>query len=236
MEYTTEEIEMLNNRFERSNPEEVLKYFLGRFGKGIALSSSLSIEDQALTDMMLKIDPRVRIFTLDTGRLFPETYQLIDRTNERYKIRMEVFCPQAEDLQRFVHEQGINAFYESIEKRHACCQIRKLEPLNRAFQGLDSWVCGLRRSQSITRNDMRMVEWDKRHALLKINPLIGWSEEQVWEYIKTNHVPYNKLHDRGYPSIGCEPCTRAVKPGEDIRSGRWWWESPDHRECGLHRR
>ena len=129
MEYTIEEIEMLNNRFERSNPEEVLKYFLGRFGKGIALSSSLSIEDQALTDMMLKIDPRVRIFTLDTGRLFPETYRLIDRTNERYKIRMEVFCPQAEELQRFVHEQGINPFYESIEKRHACCQIRKLEPL-----------------------------------------------------------------------------------------------------------
>ena len=236
MEYTTEEIEMLNNRFEKRAPEEVLTYFLDRFGNKIALSSSLSIEDQALTDMLLRINPHVRIFTLDTGRLFPETYQLIDRTNERYKIKMEVFCPQAEALQRFVHEQGINPFYESIEKRHACCQVRKLEPLSRAFQGLDAWICGLRRSQSVTRNEMRMVEWDERHALLKVNPLIQWTEEQVWGYIKTNQVPYNKLHNQGYPSIGCEPCTRAVKPGEDIRSGRWWWESPDHRECGLHRR
>lgn len=236
MEYTTEEIEMLNSRFEKRAPEEVLSYFLDRFGNRIALSSSLSIEDQALTDMVLRIDSHVRIFTLDTGRLFPETYQLIDRTNERYKIKMEVFCPQAEALQRFVHEQGINPFYESIEKRHACCQVRKLEPLSRAFQGLDAWICGLRQSQSITRNHMKMVEWDERHALLKVNPLIQWTEEQVWEYIKTNQVPYNKLHNQGYPSIGCEPCTRAVKPGEDIRSGRWWWESPDHRECGLHRR
>lgn len=236
MEYTTEEIEMLNNRFEKRAPEEVLTYFLDRFGNKIALSSSLSIEDQALTDMLLRINPHVRIFTLDTGRLFPETYQLIDRTNERYKIKMEVFCPQAEALQRFVREQGINPFYESIEKRHACCQVRKLEPLSRAFQDLDAWICGLRRSQSVTRNEMRMVEWDERHALLKVNPLIQWTEEQVWGYIKTNQVPYNKLHNQGYPSIGCEPCTRAVKPGEDIRSGRWWWESPDHRECGLHRR
>ena len=236
MEYTTEEIEMLNSRFEKRAPEEVLSYFLDRFGNRIALSSSLSIEDQALTDMVLRIDSHVRIFTLDTGRLFPETYQLIDRTNERYKIKMEVFCPQAEALQRFVHEQGINPFYESIEKRHACCHVRKLEPLSRAFQGLDAWICGLRQSQSITRNHMKMVEWDERHALLKVNPLIQWTEEQVWEYIKTNQVPYNKLHNQGYPSIGCEPCTRAVKPGEDIRSGRWWWESPDHRECGLHRR
>lgn len=236
MEHTTEEIEMLNSRFEKRAPEDVLKFFLDRYGDRIALSSSLSIEDQALTDMVLRIDNHARIFTLDTGRLFPETYQLIDRTNERYKIKMEVFCPQAEALQRFVHEQGINPFYESIEKRHACCQVRKLEPLSRAFQGLDAWICGLRQSQSITRNDMRMVEWDERHALLKVNPLIHWSEEQVWEYVKNNQVPYNKLHDKGYPSIGCEPCTRAVKPGEDIRSGRWWWESPDHRECGLHRR
>lgn len=236
MEYTTEEIEMLNSRFEKRSPEEILTYFLDRFGNRIALSSSLSIEDQALTDMLLRINPHVRIFTLDTGRLFPETYQLIDRTNERYKIKMEVFYPQAEALQSFVREQGINPFYESIEKRHACCQVRKLEPLSRAFQGLDAWICGLRRLQSVTRNEMRMVEWDERHALLKVNPLIQWTEEQVWEYIKTNQVPYNKLHNQGYPSIGCEPCTRAVKPGEDIRSGRWWWESPDHRECGLHRR
>lgn len=236
MQYTAQEIDRLNSQFEKAEPEEVLKYFIEKFGDRIALSSSLSIEDQTIADMMLKIDPHVRIFTLDTGRLFPETYQLIDKTNYRYNIKMEVFCPLAEPLQQFVRQQGINPFYESIEKRHACCQVRKLEPLQRAFKGLDAWICGLRQSQSVTRNDMRLVEWDERHSLLKINPLIHWSEEQVWQYIRANHVPYNKLHDQGFPSIGCEPCTRAVKPGEDIRSGRWWWESPDHRECGLHRR
>ena len=137
---------------------------------------------------------------------------------------------------RAVKEQGVNPFYESIEKRHACCEVRKLEPLRRAFKTLDAWICGLRKEQSVTRKEMKKIEWDEHHQLLKINPLIDWPEAQVWEYIKSNHVPYNKLHDNGYPSIGCEPCTRAVKPGEDIRAGRWWWESPEHRECGLHAR
>lgn len=235
MKYTIENIDELNCRFGDSEPVEVLRHFMEIYGERLALSSSLSIEDQALTDMMLKIDPHVRIFTLDTGRLFPETYQLMDKTNLHYNIKMEVFCPKTESLQCFVHEYGINPFYESIEKRHACCQVRKLEPLARAFQGLEVWVCGLRKAQSVTRTDMRMVEWDERHGLLKINPLIHWTEEQVWDYVKNNHVPYNQLHDKDYPSIGCEPCTRAVKPGEDIRSGRWWWENPEHRECGLHR-
>lgn len=235
MKYTIENIDELNCRYGESGPAEVLRHFMEMYGERLALSSSLSIEDQALTDMMLKIDPHVRIFTLDTGRLFPETYQLMDKTNLHYNIKMEVFCPKTELLQCFVHEYGINPFYESIEKRHACCQVRKLEPLARAFQGLEVWVCGLRKAQSVTRADMRMVEWDERHGLLKINPLIHWTEEQVWDYIKKNHVPYNQLHDKGYPSIGCEPCTRAVKPGEDIRSGRWWWENPEHRECGLHK-
>lgn len=236
MKYTIGDIEELNQRFERIEPVEVLRHFMEVYGHCIALSSSLSIEDQTLLDMMYKINPQVRVFTLDTGRLFPETYQLIDKTNLHYNIKMEVFCPQTESLQKFVLEQGINPFYESIEKRHACCQVRKLEPLSRAFKGLNAWVCGLRQAQSVTRTDMRMVEWDEKHGLLKVNPLIYWTEKQVWEYIKLNHVPYNKLHDEGYPSIGCEPCTRAVKPGEDVRSGRWWWENPEHRECGLHRR
>ena len=236
MKYTQKDIDFLNHKFEDADPKDVLQHFMAGYGNRIALSSSLSIEDQTLTDMMLKIDHDARIFTLDTGRLFPETYQLIDKTNQRYNIKLEVFCPQAEALQRFVHEQGINPFFESVEKRHACCQVRKLEPLLRACTTLDAWICGLRQSQSITRSDMRMVEWDETHGLLKINPLIYWSEQQVWNYVKANHVPYNKLHDKGFPSIGCEPCTRAVKPGEDIRSGRWWWESPEHRECGLHRR
>lgn len=135
-----------------------------------------------------------------------------------------------------VREEGINLFYNSIESRHRCCQIRKLEPLARAFQGLDAWICGLRREQSVTRKDMQVVEWDEMHGLIKVNPLISWTEQQVWDYIHEHHVPYNKLHDRHYPSIGCEPCTRAVESGEDVRAGRWWWESPDHRECGLHQR
>lgn len=234
MKYTPEDIEKLNQQWDKVEPETMLRHFMEIYGDRIALSSSLSAEDQALTDMMLDINPQARIFSLDTGRLFPETYALLDKTNLHYGIKIEVFCPQTEALQEMVNTQGINLFYESIEKRHLCCQVRKLEPLSRAFRTLDAWVCGLRRGQSVTRNDMRRVEWDERHGLLKINPLIDWSEEQVWAYVREHRVPYNKLHDQGFPSIGCQPCTRAVKPGEDIRSGRWWWEDPQHRECGLH--
>lgn len=234
--YTPNDIEKLNRQFAEASPDVLLRHFMNQYGDRIALSSSLSIEDQTLTDMMLAIDHQARIFSLDTGRLFPETYALIDKTNLHYDIKIEVYCPQTEDLQEMVNNHGINLFYESIEKRHLCCQVRKLEPLSRAFRTLDAWVCGLRRGQSVTRSDMRRIEWDERHSLLKINPLIDWSEEQTWSYIREHRVPYNKLYDQGYPSIGCQPCTRAVKDGEDIRSGRWWWEDPQHRECGLHSR
>jgi phosphoadenosine phosphosulfate reductase len=229
-------IDRLNERFNDALAEEIISFFLDKYHGRIALSSSLSIEDQTLTDMIVKTNPDTRIFTLDTGRLFPDTYQLIDKTNITYGIKMEVFFPDYAEVQRMVREEGINLFYNSPESRHRCCEIRKLEPLRRAFQGLDVWICGLRRQQSVTRHDMQAVEWDDMHHLIKVNPLIAWSEEDVWTYIRKNHVPYNKLHDKGFPSIGCEPCTRAVKQGEDIRSGRWWWESPDHRECGLHKR
>lgn len=232
--YTKEEIDSLNIKYADASAQELLQSFMSQYGARLALSSSLSIEDQTLTDMMLRIDPQANIFTLDTGRLFPETYELIDRTNEHYKVKLKVYCPQTEALQQFVATEGINPFYESIEKRHACCEVRKLEPLRRAFRDLDVWVCGLRSAQSVTRSDMRLIEWDERHGLLKINPLIHWTEQQVWDYIKENHVPYNRLHDKGFPSIGCEPCTRAVRRIDDVRAGRWWWESPDHRECGLH--
>ena len=263
----TQLIRDLNERFRDAPAEEVVGFFLEAYKGRIALSSSLSIEDQTLTDIIVKSEKlRVkseefpsgvlsgeglavadsslftlnsslcRIFTLDTGRLFPETYQLIDKTNLTYGIQLEVFFPDYREVQRMVREEGINLFYNSIESRHRCCQIRKLEPLARAFKGLDSWICGLRREQSVTRKDMQTVEWDEQHQLIKVNPLISWTEQQVWDYIHQNHVPYNKLHDKGYPSFGCEPCTRAVKPGEDVRAGRWWWESPDHRECGLHQR
>ena len=232
----TQLIRDLNERFRDASAQEVVGYFLKAYQGRIALSSSLSIEDQTLTDIIVTQDKNTRIFTLDTGRLFPETYQLIEKTNMTYGIKIEVFFPDYHEVQRMVREEGINLFYNSVESRHRCCQIRKLEPLKRAFQGLDVWICGLRREQSITRQDMQVVEWDEMHQLIKVNPLISWTEQQVWDYIKMHSVPYNKLHDCGYPSIGCEPCTRAVQPGEDVRSGRWWWESPDHRECGLHQR
>lgn len=232
----TQLIQELNDKFRDAPAEDVVGYFLQAYKGRIALSSSLSLEDQVLTDLIVRQDRSARIFTLDTGRLFPETYQLIDKTNLTYGINLEVFFPDYKEVQRMVREEGINLFYNSIESRHRCCQIRKLEPLARAFRNLDAWICGLRREQSVTRKDMQIVEWDDIHQLIKVNPLIAWTEEQVRDYIKEHHVPYNKLHDTGYPSIGCEPCTRAIEPGEDVRAGRWWWESPDHRECGLHQR
>lgn len=217
-------------------PQEVLRALLAEFEGNIALSSSLSIEDQVLTDLIVKIDPKTRIFTLDTGRLFPETYSLIEKTNNRYGIKLEVFFPDYQRVQEMVQKEGINLFYNGIEQRKTCCQVRKMEPLRRAFKGLDVWICGLRREQSVTRSEVRLVEWDENNQLIKVNPLIDFTEEAVWEYIRANQVPFNALHKQGFPSIGCQPCTRAVEPGEDIRAGRWWWENPEHKECGLHRR
>ncbi|MCD8186114.1 MAG: phosphoadenylyl-sulfate reductase [Rikenellaceae bacterium] len=231
-----EYVSVLNKSFASENPENLLRHFLKGLGDKIALSSSLGPEDQVLTHMVTRIDPNARIFTLDTGRLFPETYSLIDRTNLHYGIKIQVFFPDFHALEEMVSTEGIHLFYESIEKRKRYCQVRKLEPLSRAFAGLEAWVCGLRREQSVTRQDMQLIEWDEANGLIKINPLIDWTEEQVWDYIRQHHVPYNSLHEKGFPSIGCQPCIRAVEPGNDPRSGRWWWESPEHRECGLHKR
>lgn len=225
----------LNERWRGKSPEEVLRFFLAEYEGEIGLASSLSIEDQVLTDMVCRLQPQTRIFTLDTGRLFPETYSLIERTNMTYGIKIEIFFPDYRNVEQMVARNGVNLFYESIEKRRLCCHVRKLEPLKRAFGGLKVWICGLRHEQSVTRTHTHMVEWDEVNGMLKVNPLIGWTEGQVWDYIHRQGVPYNKLHDQGFPSIGCQPCTRAVGPGEDIRSGRWWWESPEHKECGLHR-
>jgi phosphoadenosine phosphosulfate reductase len=224
----------INARFINQEPQNALQFFLKDFDGAAALSSSLSYEDQVLTDMICKINKKTRIFTLDTGRQFPETYDVIDRTNMQYGIKIEVFFPDFNAVQKMVREHGINLFYDSVELRHLCCNVRKVEPLKRALKGVEVWISGLRRSQSVTRASMQMVEYDVDDNVLKFNPLIMWSEEQVKDYIHKNGVPYNKLHDKGFPSIGCQPCTRAIKPGEDIRSGRWWWEDPDHRECGLH--
>jgi phosphoadenosine phosphosulfate reductase len=229
-------IASLNERFRETAPELVIRHFAAEFRGRIALSSSLGAEDQILTHMLASIDKDTRIFTLDTGRLFPETYDLIEKTNRKYGVHIEVYFPDARQVEDMVREKGINLFYESVEYRKLCCHIRKIELLQRAFKGLDAWICGLRREQSITRTDNQLIEWDSQHNLLKINPLIEWTELQVWEYIRMNGVPYNPLHDKGYASIGCQPCTRAIEPGEDTRSGRWWWENPDHKECGLHRK
>ncbi|MDR2042729.1 MAG: phosphoadenylyl-sulfate reductase [Tannerella sp.] len=229
-----EEAGRLNERFDGQPATEVLSRFLDTYCGRIALASSMGPEDQVLTDMILKIDRNARIFTIDTGRLFPETYSLIDRTNLHYDIRLDVYFPQHVPLEAYVKQHGVNGFYESVEWRKACCGVRKIEPLMRALSALDVWICGLRREQSVTRTGVQTVEWDAAHGLIKLNPLAHWSETDVWDYLRANGVPYNLLHRQGFPSVGCQPCTRAVQPGEDVRAGRWWWEKPEHRECGLH--
>jgi phosphoadenosine phosphosulfate reductase len=228
------DINDLNQKFQNSTAQEITEYFIKEYGQDTALSSSLGAEDQVLTDMVLKVDKSANIFTLDTGRLHPETYDVMDATNLKYGVKLNVFFPLNEKVEELYQKQGINGHFESIENRKNCCNIRKMEPLRRALKPLKVWITGLRAAQSVTRTDMPVVEYDENFEVIKVNPLINWSEEDVWNYIKQNNVPYNKLHDQGFPSIGCAPCTRAIKDGEDIRAGRWWWENPEHKECGLH--
>ncbi|MCF8367878.1 MAG: phosphoadenylyl-sulfate reductase [Bacteroidales bacterium] len=231
------QIKALNEQFEGSATEDLLDYFLKNYRGKIAFASSLGAEDQVITHMITSIDSRTKIFTLDTGRLFPETYDLIERTNSRYKINMDIMFPEAAKVEKMVKEKGVNLFFESIENRKLCCHIRKIEPLHRALEGYDLWITGLRKEQSITRNNNKLIELDNNnHGRIKINPLLNWTEKHVWDFINKNNVPYNKLHDSGFPSIGCQPCTRAIEPGEDLRAGRWWWEMPEYKECGLHQR
>ena len=204
------------------------------FGGKIALASSFSIEDQVITHMLLKLSDDVEIFTLDTGRLPQETYDVIDLTRKKYGVTIEMLTPDSAQLTEMLNEHGPNLFYESIDNRRLCCHVRKVAPLKKKLAQLDAWICGLRSDQSVTRGDLKRIDWDSSNELVKILPLADWRLEQTWEYIRTNDIPYNKLHDMNYPSIGCVPCTRAVKDGEDIRAGRWWWEQPEHKECGLH--
>jgi phosphoadenosine phosphosulfate reductase len=224
----------LNEQFQGLSSQMVLEYLLKKANKRVALSSSFGAEDQVLTDMMLKIEKNANIFTLDTGRLPSETYSVMDETNLKFGIKVNVFFPEAEAIESLYQTQGINGFYESIENRKECCFVRKIAPLKRALANVDIWVTGLRSAQSVTRESMQMFEFDEANDVLKVNPLLHWSEKEIWRYIDEHKVPYNKLHKLGYPSIGCAPCSRAVKEGEDIRSGRWWWENPEHKECGLH--
>lgn len=224
----------VNEDLQTRSPQEVLEWALNEFHPNIALAWS-GAEDIAVADMMIKINPEARIFTLDTGRLNPETYDLIDRVRDKYGIDIEVMFPNSAEVEEMVHNKGMNLFYKSVENRKLCCSVRKVKPLKRILSSLDAWVTGLRRDQAVTRTALNKVEIDDAFGgIVKVNPIADWSHEDVWAYIRKNDVPYNDLHDNGYPSIGCAPCTRTVKAGEDIRAGRWWWESPDTKECGLH--
>jgi len=197
-------------------------------------ASSLAAEDMVLTDLILKAQLPIAIFSLETGRLHAETLAMIDRVKDTYDYDIALFRPDPLAVERYVTQNGLNAFYESVDMRKECCRIRKVEPLGRALAGKRAWITGQRRAQSATRAELAVQEDDLSHAMQKFNPLTDWSEENVWDYLRSNNVPYNALHDRGFPSIGCEPCTRAVQPGEDVRAGRWWWENPESKECGLH--
>ena len=214
--------------------EELLACAIERFGDKVALASSMSCEDQVVTDIYCGLTSTPRIFTLDTGRLPQETYDVIDATNQRYNLKIKMLFPDRQQVQEMVNQSGPNSFYESIEARKRCCDIRKVQPLRKELATLDAWMTGLRREQSVTRQELQRVQWDSGNGLIKFNPLADWTAEQVWQYIREHDLPYNKLHDQGYPSIGCAPCTRPVAQGEDPRSGRWWWEQPEQKECGLH--
>lgn len=228
--------ELPEHRFEDSEPQEVLAWAFQRFGGKIAIASSFGVEDVVLIDMAADVlGSELRVFTLDTGRLHQATYDLMDRVRNRYDLRIEVMFPDHVRVESMVREYGINLFYDSVENRKACCRVRKVEPLGRVLGTLDAWVTGLRRDQNVTRTDVPKVEMDSSHsALVKINPLAGWTSAQVWAYAREGRVPYSALHDQGFPSIGCEPCTRPIDEADDPRAGRWWWEDPDTKECGLH--
>jgi phosphoadenosine phosphosulfate reductase len=229
---------------------EISSDILGRFGTrniqanlleladlypgSIVFSTSFGVEDQAITHIISETGVNVKIFTLDTGRLFPETYSTWSATLDRYKLRIEGYYPDEQQLQQWVTDNGPNAFYGSVDARKACCHIRKVEPLKRALQGNKVWITGIRAAQSPDRKDTPILEWDEANQILKYHPLLNWSDEELNQFIRVNNVPYNPLHDRGFVSIGCAPCTRAIKPGEDFRAGRWWWEDSSKKECGLH--
>jgi phosphoadenosine phosphosulfate reductase len=214
--------------------------------KNVCYANSLGPESMVLTDLIwgsaaaatlsATALANIEIFTVDTGRLYPETYDLIERVQKRYQRALRIYYPDAGELEGWVGANGINGFRDGIDQRHGCCAIRKVEPFRRAVSGSDAWVTGIRRGQSAGRATAAPVAWDSEYGLHKVSPLLDWTEKEVWEYIRRKRLPYNTLHDRGFPSIGCAPCTRAVQPGDDQRSGRWWWERSESRECGLHPR
>ncbi len=228
------QIKTLQEELKNKGPEEILVRISEIFGDGVLFASALGAEDQVITDIIGRQGLKIPIITLDTGRLFNESYQLLEDIEKKYGIRVKLYFPDKTAVESMTAEHGVNLFRESIENRKLCCRVRKIEPLRRALTGYKAWLCGLRREQSVTRNEIQTIEWDETNQLVKINPLADWTEARVWEYVKSHEVPYNKLHDEGFPSIGCACCTRAVKRTEDVRVGRWWWETPEQKECGLH--
>lgn len=232
----THSTESLLDQIEGKTEVEALRLLSELFPGQVAFSSSLGYEDQVITDMILANGIDIRIFTLDTGRMFPESYTTLQKTNNRYDTKLEVFFPQSAGVEKLLTEKGPLSFYESVENRKECCFIRKVEPLNRALKGVKVWVTGIRAEQSNNRTGMQAIEWDGGHELFKYNPLLAWSFDEVKQYVKAHNVPYNPLHDKGFVSIGCAPCTRAILEGEDFRAGRWWWEDESKKECGLHAR
>jgi phosphoadenosine phosphosulfate reductase len=214
---------------------DVLRQAVKEFGaKSITFANSFGAEDMVLTDIILKNELGIEIFSLDTGRLPTETYDLMAETEKHYNTKLNLYFPQAQTVEFYVKNHGVNAFYESIELRKSCCHMRKVEPLQRALKGKSAWVTGMRAAQATTRASLPVREFDESNKLEKYNPLSDWTEQEVWAYIRLHNVPFNALHDQFYPSIGCAPCTRAIAAGEDVRAGRWWWEDPANKECGLH--
>jgi phosphoadenosine phosphosulfate reductase len=216
------------------SPVDALRYFVEQFPGKVIFSTSFGWEDQVITDMIFSNDLPIKVFTLETGRLFPETYYVWNRTLERYQKPIYSYHPQVDLLQNMVTEKGPNSFYASVENRKECCYIRKIEPLKRALQGYQCWITGIRSEQSPNRHELSNIEWDEGNQILKFHPIFDWTLDQVKGYVKENNIVYNPLHDKGFPSVGCAPCTRAVQPGEDFRAGRWWWEDQSKKECGLH--
>ncbi|TFV93606.1 phosphoadenylyl-sulfate reductase [Algoriphagus kandeliae] len=225
----------LEAKFRYLNPMEGLSLISDLFPDKVVFSTSLGQEDQVITQMIASQNLPIQIFSLDTGRLFPETLELLARTESKYKTRINVYYPERESVEKLVSDQGINGFYESVENRKSCCFVRKVEPLKRALAGNEVWITGLRAEQSSNRSAMKIIEWDESNQILKYNPLLDWNFDQMLAYIEEHQIPYNPLHDKGFISIGCAPCTRAIFPGENPRSGRWWWED-SKKECGLHAR
>lgn len=231
-----EKLELYRNITKDMDTKELLTWGINEFGiDNIILASSFSIEDQVLTCLFQEINKKGRIFTLDTGRLFNETYEVMQSTQNKYDIHYEIGFPEREKIGKLVSEKGPNFFRDSLDDRKECCRIRKIEPLGRILKTADSWICGLRSEQSVTRTEIKRIEWDAGWGIYKLNPLIDLSEQDIWDFIEIHKVPYNPLQKKGFSSIGCACCTRAVQPGEDFRAGRWWWEDSEHKECGLHR-